>query len=478
MKIKNVIKNLFFSDDDFEIETVNKDAKKEELPDRNLESNAEKVYGKASHIDPSSLFFIGCKEARRQKYMCENMDELLKKVKSEITEQPLLARVIRNISKGVLKNGYKFEASERDSAKEKAVKKKFDEILINSGYEENEFLQEALMNLIKYSNVFVKPIRDPQTNKLIGVLNMQNKGFTVSKAIGTGIAKQFKFETKGVIEGYVSSRHDKVKYFDTPYNLWHCAFGKETDEVFGMPIWVSVIPVIRKYNYLISSSIDSYSDQSLEQTLYRVGLTKNGNVKPVTPQAFKSLKDELQYNDGEDIITDVPVDPVTITKSYTSPDKLLDVLSIQVIAGLFTSESQLGKSGAGRQDAETQQSNTDGIVLEFQKSLENFLNKTIVREISKELFQKDNTNPVKISFINGFNEREREEKHAVYKFQAGVIDLDETREICGHDKPINTSQTNYELYQKSEIDGQVQNTNSPSNQHTSGTGTTKKSKQQ
>lgn len=477
MKIKNFFKDLFFSEDSEPVVSV--DAKVNELPDKNMHNNAESVYGRSSVLEEEVRFFLNCKQNIRQSYMCQNMDDLLDKIKEEITIQPLLARVIRNISKGVLKNGYNFECSERNPEIEKNIKKKFDNIISNSGYEENEFLQEALMNLIKYSNIFVKPVRDAKTSKLIGVLNMQNKGFTVSRAIGTGIAKQYKFERKGVISGYVATKKDKVKYFNAPYDIWHCAFGKETDEVFGMPIWVSVIPVIKKYNYLISSSIDSYSDQSIEQTIFRVGLTKNGNVKPVTPESYRSLKEQLQYNDGEDIITDVPVDPVTISKNYTSPDKILDVLSIQVIAGLFTSESQLGKSGAGRQDAETQQSNTDGIVLEFQKALENFLNKTIVREIAKEIYPVESSkNPIKIKFTPVFNDTERLEKHAVFKFQGGIIDLDEAREMCGHTKPINTSKTNYELYQKKEIDGTTQSQNSPSNQHTSGTGTTKKSTKQ
>lgn len=477
MKIKDFFKDLFFSEDSEPV--VVSDAKSAELSDKNLHNNAESVYGKGSTLQSEVLFYANCKEKLRQKYMCENMDALLDKIKEEITVQPLLARVIRNISKGVLKNGYKFECAERNTEMEAAIKRRFDNLLINSGYEESEFLQEALMNLIKYSNIFVKPLRDGQTNKLIGVLNMQNKGFSVSKAIGTGIAKQYKFERKGVIENYVSTKADKAKLYNAPYDIWHCAFGKETDEVFGMPIWVSVIPVIKKYNYLISSSIDSYSDQSIEQTIFRVGLTKNGNVKPVTPESYNSLKNQLQGNQGEDIITDVPVDPVTISKNYTSPDKILDVLSIQVIAGLFTSESQLGKSGAGRQDAETQQSNTDGIVLEFQKALENFLNKTIVREISKELYPVESLkNPIKIKFVPVFNDTERLEKHAVFKFQGGIIDLEEAREMCGHTKPINTSKTNYELYQKKEIDGTTQNSNSPANQHTAGTGSTQKSKNQ
>ncbi|MGL6098034.1 MAG: hypothetical protein ACRC0G_00275, partial [Fusobacteriaceae bacterium] len=414
MKLKDSLMSLFSNQN---TENLTQDASKKDLMDKNLQINASSIIGRSNTLESETMFFTNCKEAKRQRFMCENMDELLEQIKTEITTQPLLARVIRNISKGVLKNGYSFYCvNKRDSAIEKEMKKRFDEVIFNSGYEETEFLQEILMDLIKYSNAFVKPIRNEKNDKLVAVLHMQNKGFTVVESIGTGIAKKFKFERKtGGGLSYIVGENKTVKYFETPYDMWHCAFGKETDEIFGMPIWVSVIPVLKKYNYLISSSIDSYSDQSIEKTIYRVGFTKSGISKPVTPESFRSLKNELQINEGEDIITDVPVDPVTITKTYTSPDKILDILTLQVIAGLFTSESQLGKSGAGRVDSETQQSNTDGIVSEFQKCLENYLNRTIVRELSKDVFKEATIhNQVKIKFNSGFGDSERVDKNAVY----------------------------------------------------------------
>ncbi|MGL6098142.1 MAG: hypothetical protein ACRC0G_00820 [Fusobacteriaceae bacterium] len=477
MKLTESLRNFFSRGDSV---NLSEDANKKDLTEKNIQINASAVLGRHSTLESETLFFTNCKEAKRQRFMCENMDELLEQIKTEITTQPLLARVIRNISKGVLKNGYSFYCiNRRDSEIEKEMKKRFDEIIYNSGYEESEFLQEVLMDLIKYSNAFVKPIRNEKDDKLMAVLHMQNKGFTVVESIGTGIAKKFKFERKSNSGlSYVAGESRTVKYFDTPYNMWHCAFGKETDEIFGMPIWVSVIPVLKKYNYLISSSIDSYSDQSIEKTIYRVGFTKSGISKPVTPESFRSLKNELQINDGEDIITDVPVDPVTVTKSYTSPDKILDILTLQVIAGLFTSESQLGKSGAGRVDSETQQSNTDGIVSEFQKCLENYLNRTIVRELSKDIF-KDATlyNQVKIKFNSGFNDSERVDKNAVYKFQAGLIDLDEARIESGYLEPMNPSKTMFNLYTEKEPSGTVENTNRPAN-GTGKTNTTKKSSRQ
>jgi hypothetical protein len=440
----------------------------------NRSTVAKKVYGSPqSMFGEGYQFFIGDEKSERRNLMCTNMDTLLYELKKEITKQPLLGRVIRNISKGVLKNGYTFKSPNRNNLKkEQQVLNRFNEIIQNTSYEELEFIQEILSNLIKYSNAFIVPIRD-ENKKLSQALVVQNQGWSVKTHIGTSHATEYWFEPIG----YNGEKLQK-KAYKTDYDVWHFAFNKESDEIFGMPIWCSVIPTIRKYNYLISASIDSYSDQSLERTIYGVGVTKNGGIKAVTPEAFQFVQEQLA-NGQDDIIADMPIDVNTISKTYTSPDKILDVLSLQVIAGLYTSESQLGKSGAGRQDAETQENNTNAIIEDFQSALENLLNKTIVREICKELFgDNKGDNNIKIRFTESFNTRERKEKHAIYKFQGGVIDLDEARNECNYYTPLNAKKTFNALYNQSEIDGSVENSNNPSNQHTSGTGTTKKSTKQ
>ena len=80
-----------------------------------------------------------------------------------------------------------------------------------------------------------------------------------------------------------------------------------------------------------------------------------------------------------------------------------------------------------------------------------------------------------MNFYQDFNVQERIEKHAVFLFQGGVIDLDEARRMCTKQQNINKQKTFHSLYQNSEMDGTVENVNNPKNQHTpAGTGTTKK----
>lgn len=444
-----------------ELEVITSD-KNKNIEIQNKTSNIKNVYGKnESAFDRLySNYFTG--DETRKYYMTKNMDKIIEDIKKELLDQPLLARVIRNISNGVIKDGITFEgATERNFAKEKKVRDTFYKILKESDYLEGDFIEECIMNLIKYSNTFIIPKRD-KTEKLSNVLVTQNIGWKVEESIGTCYAVKYMFCNK--------------KYRNQQ-DVWHYTFNKETDEIFGLPIWGTVIPFLRKYNFLISSSIDSYSDQSIEKTIYEIGVTSNGTIRPVTPKAYKSIRENLTDDPMADLITDTPINVKTISKTFTSPDKILDVLELQIIAGLYTSSSQLGQNGAGRQDAEAQKDNTDAIINDFQTALAKHLNKTFIKEICKDLFGNfDGENDIRFKFNSTFDKQERKEKHEVFKFQSGITDLTEARSAMGYENEINSGKTFFKLYQQTEMNGAVANKNSPSNQHTSGTGTTKKTK--
>ena len=446
---------------------LSEDLKKKESKNteiNNKTTNIKNVYGRNNSVfDNIYSSYLSSEDSRRQ-YMTKNMDKLIESIKKELLEQPLLARVIRNISNNVLKDGISFQGKmKRNFEKENKVRDKFYKILKDSDYLDDDFIEECILNLVKYSNVFLIPRRGID-NKLSTLLVTQNIGWKVEEAIGTCYAIKYMFFNK--------------KY-KNQQDVWHYTFNKETDEIFGLPIWGSVIPYLRKYNFLISSSIDSYSDQSIEKTIYEIGVTSNGSIRPVTPTTYKSIRDNLSDDPTADLITDTPINVKTISKQFTSPDKILDVLELQIIAGLYTSSSQLGQSGAGRQDAETQKDNTSAIVKDFQTAIAKHLNKTFIKEICKDLFSDfDGENDIRLVFNSTFDSQERIEKHEIFKFQAGVTDLEEVRSKMEYEKPIDKTKTYNELYQKKEIEGTVQNKNSPRNQHTSktGTGTTKKTK--
>lgn len=420
--------------------------------------------GTSSDLD--NVFVIGAGfEEMRKKFMTENMDKLIKVVKEETIKQPYLSRTISNIAGKISKKGYTFVGDNPEKVKQ--VKDKFREILKNSNYNENSYFKELLMNFVKYSNNFTIPIFD-EDKKLERIIIMQNIGWHVYEKIGTCYAKSFYFEPP-------ESANKKI--FKNEVDVWHYTFNRESDEIFAMPMWMSVIPILKKYNYLLSTTIDSYADQSIERIIYEIGVTKNGTVRAVNPDSHTEITRLLETTD-DDLIVDVPINANTISKHFSSPDKLIESLMNQIIAGLYTSQGQLGISSSGRQDAETQNENTLITAEDFLNDLELQINQTFVKRICLDLFGNYlGDNDIELRFEDNFDLKERKEKHAVYLFQSGITDLDETRRTCHLDKDINSKKTFFELYQQKEMQGQVESTNNPKNQHKpSGTGTTKKTK--
>lgn len=428
----------------------------------NKASSSEKFLGNESSMFGSrySTFY-----SNRHYAMTKNMDEVIVKLKESFDQFPMLNRVIQNISQKVIDNDYIFVSKTMNFKKIQQVENRFKEILKNSNYNDKTFFKEHIINLIKYSNSFSIPYRN-QSKELMQILIVQNKGWHVNKSFGTSLAKEFNFETEDF---------NANKIYKNEIDLWHYTFNKESDEIYGMPLWVSVIPVLRKYNFILNAAMDSYNDQSIEKSIYMVGVSKNGTSKPVNPEAYENIKYNLS-NPDSDLITDVPINVETLKKSFNSPDKILETLENQIVAGLYTSKSQLGLASSGRQDAETQQENTNSIIEDFKLTLQNFLNNTLIKEICYDLFgENTGENDISIKFCEDFNTKERKEKHATYLFQAGLIDLDEARQMCGMQKNIDMTKTFKELYGKTEIDGTVENTNNPANQHGT-THTTKKTK--
>lgn len=426
-----------------------------------------KIYRKEAEFYDNLSF---SNNSKRQDAMTRNMDVVLDKIKEETFKLPLLARSILNVTSKSSDKFFYFTGE--DDKKVIKVAKEFNKILKSSNYNPNLFLKEAFQNLVKYSNVFIMPIKD-EKNKLIRLRIMPNKGWTVKKRIGTFLCEEFTFEDY-YEDGY---NNTKSKIFKNKIDIFHYTFNKESDEIFAMPLWCSVIPVIKKYNFLTNNALQSYADQAITRIIYEVGITKSGAIKPTRQDQFDSTKRLLRETD-DDLIIDLPVNVNKVDKNFNSPDKLLEVLETQIYAGLYTSKSQLGSTSSGRQDAETQDENTLNITNSFFKEMEFQINRTIIDEICMNLFGSLD-DEIEMKFSEGFNLEERREKHAVFLFQGGVITIDEARKMCNKQtKKFEIKNTFQNLYSKtnSEMSGTVENVNNPKNQYTSGTGTTKKTK--
>lgn len=459
-EIKNFISSLFQSSDSKSL--IQNSNPNDDIFRRRKALNA---IHKSSKLGIDGVFHFGNSfKENRKRFMTKNMDQIIEVIKEEYVKQEFLARTISNLTGKISKKKYTFVGT--NPKKVKMVNEKFREILKNSNYNENSYFKELLMNFVKFSNNFTMPIYN-KDNKLERVLIMQNIGWHVYEKIGTCYAKSFVFEPEDTGKNI----------FQNEIDVWHYTFNKESDEIFAMPLWIAVIPTLKKYSYLLSSSIDSYSDQSIERTIYEIGVTKNGTTKPVNPDTYDEIKDLLAHTD-DDLIVDTPVNVNTISKHFNSPDKIFEVLEQKIIAGLYTSKGQLGISSSGRQDAETQNENTMITAEDFLNDLELQINQTFIKRICIDLFGGyTGENDIELKFEENFDIKERKEKHATYLFQSGIIDLDETRKMCSLEDNIKKDKTFFSLYQQTEMSGTVENTNNPKNQHVpSGTGTTKKTK--
>ena len=416
--------------------------KKETIIERvdNEKRDYSSIY-KSTYIDKDFLSFnIGDK---REKAMCYNMDNVLKKIKDEIFKLPLLARAILNITAKASDKPIKFVGSNPEEVKKVATE--FNLILKRSNYNPNLFLKEAFQNLVKYSNVFIMPIRKNSAIDRLKII--QNKGWTVDKKFGNSFCETFILSEDGY-DGF------GVIYKDRKF--------KNGVEIFHYT-----------YNLLMDNALESYADQRITRIIYELGITKSGQVRQIKTDSYNSAKALLEQTD-DDLIFDIPVNINKVEKEFKSPDKLLEALEIQMYAGLYTSKGQLGSTSSGRQDAETQDENTLLITNSFLKELEFQINKTIIHNICLDLFKVDKD--IEIKFTDDFNVKERKEKHAVFLFQGGVITIDEARELCSMDEKFDIEKTFQKLYEQEEMNGNVENVNNPKNQHTGGTGTTKKTK--
>ena len=247
--------------------------KKETIVERvdNEKRDYSSIY-KSTYIDKDFLSFnIGDK---REKAMCYNMDNVLKKIKDEIFKLPLLARAILNITAKASDKPIKFIGSNPEEVKKVATE--FNLILKRSNYNPNLFLKEAFQNLVKYSNVFIMPIRKNSAIDRLKII--QNKGWTVDKKFGNSFCETFILSEDGY-DGFGVIYKDRK--FKNGVEIFHYTYNKESDEIFAMPIWCSVIPVIQKYNLLMDNALESYADQRITRIIYELGITKSGQVRQI-----------------------------------------------------------------------------------------------------------------------------------------------------------------------------------------------------
>ncbi|MGL5752154.1 MAG: hypothetical protein ACRCXT_16595 [Paraclostridium sp.] len=351
-----------------------------------------------------------------------DLDDLVNKISRAKKTDGYIARTSNSILQKSLKMGWFFESSKHENCK--LVEKRFNDLMLLSGYNPRSFIRETLKNLIDYSNVFI--VREYMDNKLTSLTILPSIGWTPNKISGN-LVTEWSFEYG-----------ETVKTF-TNKEVIHLYYNKETHEVFGVPFMSSVLEDIQLLRDLESNSIEDYYKYLNKKTVFLVG---NDKV-PASEKEIREIKNLLNsLEDNEDLVLSGRVKVEIIEPKYIPPDFLVNSMKERSLAGLLSSKSQMGSGGSGRQDADTQETRETITVEDFQENLEDQLNNSIFREICLELFNEYNSDlGVFFKFRRSQNEYERTNNHFLNLYHGGAISFNELR---------NKIQMNYQDFNEEE----------------------------
>ena len=356
------------------------------------------------------------------------------------------ARSFSTILQRSLKQGYSFKAT--DPNKSAKIEKRFNDIMYRSNYLPRLFVREVLKNLIQFSNAFIYKKVDKIKGKIDSLLILPSYGWRAKETAGPKVLK-WTFNMGDTSVEYSSN------------DIIHLHYNKETHEVFGIPFIQPVLEDLQLLRELETAALEDYYNSLKKKVVVYVG----DNNRPGTTKEIDEITD---YIDGTHVDEDwvingrAKVDVVKV--DFKEPTGTLSNMRSRCFTGLQQSDSQMGISGAGRQDADTQDKKSDIIVEDFQETLEDQLNISIVKDLVMEEFGEYNDDTaVQFGFNQNFNDLERKEKHNTLLFQSGVIDHDEVRNSTGKNPTkFDKAKSFHSMYPTRPPDGSTQ---APTNQH-------------
>lgn len=337
------------------------------------------------------------------------IDDLIRMISKAKKTDGYIARTSNSILQKSLKTGWFFE-SKKDSNATK-IEEKFYDLLLDSGLNPRSFVRQLLKNLIDYSNVFIFK-KYSEDKKLESLCIFPSKGWKPLKVIG-----------EHVLEWEFSIGEKSLKFSDE--QVVHIHYNKETHEIFGTPFMSSVLEDVQLLRNIESASIEDYWKYLSKKTIIQVG-EKNS---PGSQKEIEAVQRTLSGLDAdEDLVVSSRVNVKIIEPSYHSPDFILGTMRERALAGLLSSNSQMGMSGNGRQDADTQETRESITVEDFQENLEDQLNNSIIKELVLECYGVYNyKNAVFFKFRKSQNDYERANNHFLNLYNSGVISFDELR---------------------------------------------------
>ena len=344
-----------------------------------------------------------------------DLDDYYSIIKEAKKMDGYLARALSQIIQKALKNGWSFKSKNQKNIK--VVEKRFNELLADSGLNTRSFLREIVKNCVSYSNAFVlKSYLAKGSQKKLAFLTIMP------------VAGWEPLETRGpfVTKWQFTSNTGKTTVFDGK-DIIHFHMNKEIDEVFGTPFISSVLEDAQLLRDLEGAVLEQYFSSTQKRTVFFVGTANS----PGSEKEIDNLRNTLNNLDtNSDLIVTSRIKFEILEVEYKEPTKLLETFKERIFAGLLMSSSGMGISGAGRQDADTQETKESIIVEDFQDAIEDILNNTLLKEISFEQFKSlDYETIVEFCFNENFNDKERSDNHYLNLYNSGVIDFNELREF-------------------------------------------------
>lgn len=325
-----------------------------------------------------------------------------------------IARALSQISQKALKNGWAFHSKNQKNVQ--IIEKRFHELLTDSNLNMRSFLRDVIKNCVSYSNAFcLKTYKTKNSKKRLSFV-------TLLPVLGWK-----PLETRGPLVTswqYSPNLGNPTTYFGN--EVVHFYANKDLDDVFGTPFVSSVLEDAQLLRDLEGVVLEQYFANAQKKTVFFVG-TQNS---PGSEKEINELKNTLNSLDtNSDLIVTSRVKFEILETDYKEPTALLQNFKERIFAGLLMSSSGMGISGAGRQDADTQETKESIIVEDFQDAIEDILNNTLIRELCFEEFGNyDYENAVEFSFNENFNNQEREDNHYLNLYNSGAIDFNELRQ--------------------------------------------------
>lgn len=380
----------------------------------------------------------------------QNIDEKIDKITRAKEVEGYISRVLANFREKAVKTGFYFESQKKENIDK--VKNALENILIQSGSSTENFLQECFNNYSSFGNVWIHKSIDPVTEKIMTLTILPSKGWTPKRSYGVKVV-EWEFEAGDITKTY------------TTKNIFHLVYEKETHHVFGVPIVNTTLEDTAILREIEGSTYQNYLDSLDTKTMFLVGDANN----KATQAELNEVTDKLNsIGPNEDYVMGGHIRVETIKPEFdVNGLNVVNTLKERVLSSLRSSGTSVGEKGAGRQDADTLDSQDDVVVEDLQFSLENQLNISIIRQICFDLFGEVTAeNQVKIRFNPTFTTKERKEKHEIFKFLSGATTIEELRSTLGESENFDEKRLYSNLFAKEGMSqaGASVKTN-PTNQH-------------